>query len=257
MLFFTINIYYVSPAQHPNRFFLPGTCASSQSAVIFTGHPTSSGSSGKEGIIATHLLARTELVPNHPTLSPHQSALSMYGRVSNARLPAVLSDDILKSGVCLEGAHVSNVHDQQMESDSDFSQRKGEPRRREDLDSAWKEAEVSSRSVTLKRPAAVVSLERCPTHSPSPDTTDPRDSPQYRSSRGEDEALSAEEHSGSMPGNQDLPGLNFLLNPFLIFFFRKIQPTLGIVFTYSLLIQSSTHFRSLSKQTSQHSRSSC
>ncbi|XP_056623386.1 centrosomal protein kizuna isoform X2 [Triplophysa dalaica] len=173
-----------------------------ESAVIFTGH---SGSSGKEGIITTHLLARTELVPNHPTLSPHQSALSMYGHVSNARLPAVLSDDILKSGVCLEGARVSDVHDQQMESDSDFSQRKGEPRRQEDLDSAWKEAEVSSRSVTLKRPAAVVSLERCPTHSPSPDTTDPRDSPQYRSSRGEDEALSAEEHSGSMLGNQDLP----------------------------------------------------
>ncbi|XP_056623392.1 centrosomal protein kizuna isoform X7 [Triplophysa dalaica] len=89
--------------------------------------------------------------------------------------------------------------------ESEAYERKGEPRRQEDLDSAWKEAEVSSRSVTLKRPAAVVSLERCPTHSPSPDTTDPRDSPQYRSSRGEDEALSAEEHSGSMLGNQDLP----------------------------------------------------
>ncbi|KAA0711521.1 Centrosomal protein kizuna [Triplophysa tibetana] len=191
--------------EQPNRLLLPGTHASSQSAVIFRGHPTSSGSSGKDGIITTHLLARTELVPNHPTLSPHQSALSMYRRVSNARLPAVLSDDILKSGVCLESARVSDVHDQQMDSDSDFSQRKGEPRRREDLDSASKEAEVSSRSVTLKRPAAVVSLERCPTHSPSPDTTDPRDSPQYRSSRGEDEALSAEEYSGSVLGNQDLP----------------------------------------------------
>ncbi|XP_057199626.1 centrosomal protein kizuna isoform X3 [Triplophysa rosa] len=191
--------------EQPNRFLLPGTRATSQSAVIFTGHPTSSGSFGKDGIITTHLLARTELIPNHPSLSPHQSALSMYGRVSNATHPAVLSDDILKSGVCLEGARVSDVHGQQMESDSDFSQREGEPRRREDLDSASKEAEVSSRSVTLKRPAAVVSLERCPTRSPPPDTTDPRDSPQYRSSRGEDEALSAEENSGSVLGNQDLP----------------------------------------------------
>lgn len=180
---------------------------SSQSAVVLMGHQTSGGSSGEDGIITTRL-TRTELIPNHPSLSSQESGLLMYGRVSN---PALLSDDILKSGVCLEGARVSDVHDGKMESDSDISQREGELRRREDLDSASKEAEVSSRSVTLKRPAAVVSLERCLTRSPSPDTTDPRDSSQYRTSRGEDEVLSAEEDSGSALGNQDLPGVNLLL----------------------------------------------
>lgn len=132
----------------------------------------------------------------------------MHKRVSNSRHAAVLSDDILNSGVCLEGARVSDMHDRQMESDSDISQREGEPWRCEDLDSA----EVSSRSVTLKRPAAVVSLKLCPTRSPSPDTTDPRDSSQYRSSRGKDEELSAEEDSGSALGNHELSGMNFLFN---------------------------------------------
>lgn len=183
------------------------------------GHSTLN-KSREDGVITTRSPSRTELKPDHPSLSPPQSrlqsALLMQPHVSKAKDAAVLSGDFLNSGDCPEGGRMGDV---QIESDSDISQREGKSCRREDLNSArtaLKEAEVSSRSVTLKRPAAVVSLERCPTHSPSPDTTDPRDSSQYGSSRGEDEPLSVEDESESAIGHRNLTGLNFLLRQFKI-----------------------------------------
>nr|XP_055028053.1 centrosomal protein kizuna isoform X1 [Misgurnus anguillicaudatus] len=197
--------------EQSSRFLLPTTCVPSQTTDIFMGHLTPN-KSREDGVITTRSPSWTELKPNHPSLSPPQSllqsAILMQPHVSKAKDAAVLSNDIINSGDCLEGGRMGDV--QQMESDSDISRREGKSCRREDLNSArtaLKEAEVSSRSVTLKRPAAVVSLERCPTHSPSPDTTDPRDSSQYGSSRGEDEPLSAEDESESAIGHQNLSDL--------------------------------------------------
>lgn len=104
---------------------------------------------------------------------------------------------------------MSDVCEKQMESDWDISQRAGERHRCEELNSphmTLKEDEVSSQSVTMKKPADIVSLERYLTRSPSPETTDPRDSSQYINSGGEDE------EGDSTPTHQDLSGLNFLLN---------------------------------------------
>ncbi|XP_058604527.1 centrosomal protein kizuna isoform X2 [Onychostoma macrolepis] len=189
----------------PSRFQLPSTQGSSQSAVIFMGHQTSNGSSRNDGVTTTRSPSQTELIPNHPSLSPLQSGLCMRSHVSKASGTAILSDDILNSGDFLEGRHLSDVHEKQMESDWDVFQRTGEQHRWEELNSphtTLKKAEVSSRSVTAKKPADIVSL--CPTRSPSSDTTDPRDSSQYMNSGGEDEEVSAEDDGDSAPRHQDL-----------------------------------------------------
>lgn len=125
----------------------------------------------------------------------------MRSHVSKASGTAILSDDILNSGDFLEGRHLSDVHEKQMESDWDVFQRTGEQHRWEELNSphmTLEEAEVSSGPVSAKKPADIVSLERCPAHSPFSDTTDPRDSSQYMNSGGD-----------SAPRHQDLSGLNF------------------------------------------------
>ncbi|KAL0170713.1 hypothetical protein M9458_035309, partial [Cirrhinus mrigala] len=178
------------------RFQLPSTQGSSQTAVIFTGHQTSNGSSRNDGVTTTRSPSQTELIPNHPSLSILQSGLCMHSHVSKASATAFISDDILNSGGFLEGRHLSDVHEKQMESDWDNSQRAGERHRWEDLNSphtTLKEAEVSSQSVAAKKPEDIVSLKRYPTHGPSPDTTDPRDSSQYMNSGDEDEEVSAED----------------------------------------------------------------
>lgn len=141
----------------------------------------------------------------------------MHSHVSKASGTAILSDNILNSGDFLEDKCLSDVHEKQMESDWDFSQRAGEQQRWEERISphvTLKEAEVSSLSVTMKKPADIVSLKRCPTRSPSPDTTDPRDSSQYMNSGDEDEEVSAEDEGDSVPRLQDHPGLKFLLSYF-------------------------------------------
>ncbi|ROL42791.1 Centrosomal protein kizuna [Anabarilius grahami] len=207
--------------EHLSRFQLPSTRGSSQSAVIFTGHQTSSRSSRNDGVTTTRLPSQTELIPNHPSLSPLQSSLCMHSHLSKASGTAILSDDILNSGDFLEGRCLSDMHEKQMESDWDISQRAGEQHRWEELNSphtTLKDAEVSSRSVTVKKPADIVSLERCPTRSSSPDTTDLRDSSQYMNSRDEDEEVSAEDEGDSVPRHQDLPDHNnskcpSILNP--------------------------------------------
>ncbi|XP_073683589.1 centrosomal protein kizuna [Garra rufa] len=189
-----------------SRFQLPSTQGSSQTAVIFTGHQTSNGSSRNDGVTTTRSPSQTELIPNHPLLSPLQSGLCMHSHVSKASGTAILSDDILNSGDFLEGRHLSDVHEKQMESDWDISQRARERHRWEELNSprtTLKEAEVSSQSVTAKKPEDIVPLKRCPTRSPSPDTTDPRDFSQYMNS-GEDEGVSAEDEGDSTPRHQDL-----------------------------------------------------
>uniref|UniRef100_A0A672RFR4 Centrosomal protein kizuna n=1 Tax=Sinocyclocheilus grahami TaxID=75366 RepID=A0A672RFR4_SINGR len=191
----------------PSRLQLPSTQGSSQSAVIFTGHQTSNGSSRNDGVTTTRSPSQTELIPNHPSLSPLQSGLCLHSHVSKASGTAISSDDILNSGDFLEGRHLSDVHEKQMESDWDISQRTGEQHRWKELNSphmTLKEAEVSFRSMTAKKPADIVSLERCPTRSPSSDTTDPRDSSQYMNSGGEDEDVSAEDEGDSAPRHQDL-----------------------------------------------------
>uniref|UniRef100_A0A8C1PZU8 Centrosomal protein kizuna n=1 Tax=Cyprinus carpio TaxID=7962 RepID=A0A8C1PZU8_CYPCA len=164
----------------PSRLQLPSTQGSSQSAVIFTGHQTSNGSSRNDGVTTTRSPSQTELIPNHPSLSPLQSGLCMHSHLSKASGTAISSDDILNSG---------------------------EQHRWEELNSphmTLKEAEVSFRSVTAKEPADIVSLERCPTRSPSSDNTDPRDSSQYMNSGDEDEEVSAEDEDDSAPRHQDL-----------------------------------------------------
>ncbi|KAK2878344.1 hypothetical protein Q8A67_019135 [Cirrhinus molitorella] len=191
----------------PSRFQLPSTQGSSQTAVIFTGHQTSNGSSRNDGVTTTRSPSQTELIPNHPSLSPLQSGLRIHSHVSKASGTAILSDDILNSGDFLEGRHLSDVHEKQMESDWDISQRAGERHRWEELNSprtTLKEAEVSSQSVTAKKPEDIVSLKRCLTHSPSPDTTDPRDFSHYMNSEGEDEEVSAEDEGDSTPRHQDI-----------------------------------------------------
>lgn len=165
------------------------------------GHQTSNGSSRNDGVTTTRSPSQTELIPNHPSLSPLQSGLCMRSHVSKASGTAILSDDILNSGDFLEGRHLSDVHEMQMESDWDVFQRTGEQHRWEELNSphmTLEEAEVSSGPVSAKKPADIVSLERCPAHSPFSDTTDPRDSSQYMNSGGD-----------SAPRHQDLSGLNF------------------------------------------------
>ncbi|XP_026141158.1 centrosomal protein kizuna [Carassius auratus] len=191
----------------PSSFKLPSKQGSSQSAVVFTGHQTSNGSSRNDGVTTTRSPSQTELIPNHPLLSPLQSGLSMHSHLSKAADTAISSDDILNSGDFLEGRHLSDVHEKQMKSDWDVFQRTGEQHRWEELNSphtTLKEAEVSSRSVTAKKPAHIVSLERCPSRSPSSDTTDPRDSSQYMNSGGDDEEVSAEDEGDSSPRHQDL-----------------------------------------------------
>ncbi|XP_043119806.1 centrosomal protein kizuna isoform X2 [Puntigrus tetrazona] len=191
----------------PSGFQLPSTQGSSQSAVIFTGHQTSNGSSRNDGVTTTRSPSQTELIPNHPSLSPLQSSLCMHSHVSKASGTAILSDDILNSGDFLEGRHLSDVHEKQMESDWYVFQRTGEQHRWEELNpphTTLKEAEVSSRSVTVKKPVDIVSLERGLTHSPSSDTTDPRDSSQYINSGDEDEEVSAEDEGDSAPRHRDL-----------------------------------------------------
>uniref|UniRef100_A0A8C2ELY9 Centrosomal protein kizuna n=1 Tax=Cyprinus carpio TaxID=7962 RepID=A0A8C2ELY9_CYPCA len=168
---------------------LPSIQGSSQSAVIFTGHQTSNGSSRNDGVTTTCSPSQTDR-PNHPSLSPLQSGLCIHSHVSKASGTAILSDDILNSGDFLKERHLSDVCEKQMESDWDISQRAGERHRCEELNSphmTLKEDEVSSQSVTMKKPADIVSLERYLTRSPSPETTDPRDSSQYINSGGEDE----------------------------------------------------------------------
>ncbi|XP_016404217.1 centrosomal protein kizuna-like, partial [Sinocyclocheilus rhinocerous] len=185
----------------PSRFQLPSIQGSSQSAVIFTGHHTSNSSSRNDGVTTTRSPSQTELIPNHPSLSPLQSGLCMHSHVLKASGTVILSDDILNSGDFLEERHLSDVREKQMESDWDVSQRAGERHRCEELNSphtTLKEAEVSSQSVTAKKPADIVSLERYLNRSPSPDTTDPRDSSQYMNSGGEDE------EGDSTPRHQDL-----------------------------------------------------
>ncbi|XP_016300674.1 centrosomal protein kizuna isoform X2 [Sinocyclocheilus anshuiensis] len=185
----------------PSRFQLPSIQGSSQSAVIFTGHHTSNGSSRNDGVTTTRSPSQTELIPNHPSLSPLQSGLCMHSHVLKASGIVILSDDILNSGDFLEERHLSDVREKQMESDWDVSQRAGERHRCEELNSphtTLKEAEVSSLSVTAKKPADIVSLERYLNRSPSPDATDPRDSSQYMNSGGEDE------EGDSTPRHQDL-----------------------------------------------------
>ncbi|KTF75258.1 hypothetical protein cypCar_00030883, partial [Cyprinus carpio] len=183
----------------PSRLQLPSTQGSSQSAVIFTGHQTSNGSSRNDGVTTTRSPSQTELIPNHPSLSPLQSGLCMHSHLSKASGTAISSDDILNSGDFLEGRHLSDVHEKQMESDWDVFQSTGEQHRLNSPHMILKEAEVSFRSVTAKEPADIVSLERCPTRSPSSDNTDPRDSSQYMNSGGEDE-----EEDDSAPRHQDL-----------------------------------------------------
>lgn len=186
--------------EHLSRFQLHSTRGSSQSAVIFTGHQTSSRSSRND----QRSPSQTELMPNHPSLS----SLQMHSHVSKATGTAILSDNILNSGDFLEDKCLSDVHEKQMESDWDFSQRAGVQQRWEERISphmTLKEAEVSSLSVTAKKPADIVSIKRCPTRSPSPDTTDPRDSSQYMNSGDEDEEVSAEDEGDSLPRLQDLP----------------------------------------------------
>lgn len=187
----------------------------SQSAAIFMGHQTSNGSSRNDGVTTTHSPSHTERISNHPSLAPPQSGLCMHSHVSKASGTAILSDDILNSGDFLEGRHLSDVREKQMESDWDISQRAREQPRREELKSphtTLKEAEVSSRSVTVNKPADIVSLERCPTRSPSPDTTDPRDASQSMNSGSEDEEGSAEDEDDSGPRHQNRPGLDSLLD---------------------------------------------
>uniref|UniRef100_A0A671P9B3 Centrosomal protein kizuna n=1 Tax=Sinocyclocheilus anshuiensis TaxID=1608454 RepID=A0A671P9B3_9TELE len=191
----------------PSRLQLPSTQGSSQSAVIFTGHQTSNGSSRNDGVTTTRSPSQTELIPNHPSLCPLQSGLCLHSHVSKASGTAISSDDILNSGYFLEGRHLSDVHEKQMESDWDVSQRTGEQHRWKELNSphmTLKEAEVSFRSMTAKKPADIVSLGRCLTRSPSSDTTDSRDSSQYVNSGGEDEEVSAEDEGDSAPRHQDL-----------------------------------------------------
>uniref|UniRef100_A0A8C2EY05 Centrosomal protein kizuna n=1 Tax=Cyprinus carpio TaxID=7962 RepID=A0A8C2EY05_CYPCA len=188
----------------PSRLQLPSTQGSSQSAVIFTGHQTSNGSSRNDGVTTTRSPSQTELIPNHPSLSPLQSGLCMHSHLSKASGTAISSDDILNSGDFLEGRHLSDVHEKQMESDWDVFQSTGEQHRLNSPHMILKEAEVSFRSVTAKEPADIVSLERCPTRSPSSDNTDPRDSSQYMNSGGEDEEVSAEDEDDSAPRHQDL-----------------------------------------------------
>lgn len=210
----TSAISLVSLAQHL-RLQLPSTQRSSQSAVIFTGHQTSSRSSRIDGVTTTRSPSQTELIPNHPSLSPLQSGLCVHSHLSKATGTAILSDDILNSGDFLEGRCLSDVHEKQMESDWDISQRAGEQRRWEELNSPHttpKEAEVSSRSVTVKKPADVLSLQRCPTRSPSPETTDPRDPSQYMNSGDEDEEVSAEDEGDSVPRHQGLKNLLLILH---------------------------------------------
>ncbi|XP_051502184.1 centrosomal protein kizuna isoform X2 [Myxocyprinus asiaticus] len=193
--------------EHPGSFLLSSKWGSPQSAVIFTGNQTSNGSSRHDAVTTTHSPSQTELIPNHPSLSPQQSGLLMHPHVSKASGATVISDDILNSGDFLEGGRVSDMHEQQMESDWDISQRAGQQHRWEKLDSphtALKETEVSSRSVTVKRLAAIVSLEWCPTHSPSPVTTDRKDFLQYRNSGDEDVVVSAEDEGDSVLKRQDL-----------------------------------------------------
>ncbi|XP_050989538.1 centrosomal protein kizuna isoform X2 [Labeo rohita] len=193
----------------PSRFQPPSTQGSSQTAVIFTGHQTSNGSSRNDGVTTTRSPSQTELIPNHPSLSPLQSGLCMHSHVSKASATAFISDDILNSGDFLEGRHLSDVHEKQMESDWDNSQRAGEQHRWEELNSphmTLKEAEVSSQSVATKMPEDIVSLKRYPTHSPSPDTTDPRDSSQYMNSRDEDEEVSAEDEDHTNSRHHALRG---------------------------------------------------
>ncbi|XP_016105026.1 centrosomal protein kizuna-like [Sinocyclocheilus grahami] len=185
----------------PSRFQLPSIQGSSQSAVIFTGHHTSNGSSRNDGVTTTRSPSQTELIPNHPSLSPLQNGLCMHSHVLKASGTIILSDDILNSGDFLEERHLSDVREKQMESDWDVSQRAGERHRCEELKSphtTLKEVEVSSQSVTAKKPADIVSLEQYLNRSPSPDTTDPRDSSQYMNSGGEDE------EGDSTPRHQDL-----------------------------------------------------
>ncbi|XP_056332922.1 centrosomal protein kizuna isoform X2 [Danio aesculapii] len=200
--------------EHPSRLSTQGL---SQSAAIFMGHQTSNGSSRNDGVTATHSLSHTEQIPNHLSLPPPQSGLCMHSHVSKASGAAILSDDILNSGDFLEGRRLSDVREKQMESDWDISQRARELQRREELKSphtTLKEAEVSSRSVTVNKPADIVSLERCPTRSPSPDTTDPRDASQYMNSGGEDEEGSAEDEDDSRPRHQNRPDYtNNILKP--------------------------------------------
>lgn len=200
--------------EHPSMLSTQGL---SQSAAIFMGHQTSNGSSRNDGVTTTHLLSHTERISNHPSLAPPQSGLCMHSHVSKASGTAILSDDILNSGDFLEGRHLSDVCEKQMESDWDISQRAREQPRREELKSphtTLKEAEVSSRSVTVNKPADIVSLERCPTRSPSPDTTDPRDASQSMNSGSEDEEGSAEDEDDSGPRHQNRPGYtNSILNP--------------------------------------------
>uniref|UniRef100_A0A8C1TY37 Centrosomal protein kizuna n=1 Tax=Cyprinus carpio TaxID=7962 RepID=A0A8C1TY37_CYPCA len=184
----------------PSRFQLPSIQGSSQSGVIFTGHQTSNGSSRNDGVITTCSPSQTDR-PNHPSLSPLQSGFCIHSHVSKASATAILSDDILNSGDFLKERHLSDVCEKQMESDWDISQRAGERHRCEELNSphmTLKEDEVSSQSVTMKKPADIVSLERYLTRSPSPETTDPRDSSQYINSGGEDE------EGDSTPTHQDL-----------------------------------------------------
>ncbi|XP_052009205.1 centrosomal protein kizuna isoform X2 [Xyrauchen texanus] len=189
--------------EHPESFLLSSKWGSRQSAVIFTGNQTSNSS--RHGVTTTHSPSETELIPNHPSFSPQQSGLLMHPHVSKASGAAVISDDILNSGDFLEGGRVSDMYEQQIESDWDISQRAGQQHRLEKLDSprtTLKETEVSPRSV--KRLAAIVSLDWCPTHSPSPVTTDRKDFLQYRNSGDEDVVVSAEDEGDSVLKRQDL-----------------------------------------------------
>lgn len=189
--------------EHPSRLSTQGL---SQSAAIFMGHQTSNGSSRNDGTTTKRSPSHTEQIPNHPSLPPSQSGLCMHSHVSKASGAGILSDDILNSGDFLEGRRLSDVREKQMESDWDISQRAREQQRQEELKSphtTLKEAEVSSRSVTVNKPADIVSLEHCPTRSPSPDTTDPSDASHYMNSGGEDEEGSAEDEYDSAPINQN------------------------------------------------------
>ncbi|CAM4650213.1 unnamed protein product [Leuciscus chuanchicus] len=213
--------------EHLSRFQLPSTHGSSQSAVIFTGHQTSSRSSRHD----QRSPSQTELMPNHRSLSPLQSGLCMHSHVSKASGTAILSDNILNSGDFLEDKCLSDVHEKQMESDWDFSQRAGEQQRWEERISphvTLKEAEVSSLSVTVKKPADIVSLKRCPTRSPSPDTTDPRDSSQYMNSGDEDEEVSAEDEGDSVPRLQDHPDFTNSRRPSILNPAGEIKPDVSI-----------------------------
>ncbi|XP_077094787.1 centrosomal protein kizuna isoform X2 [Siphateles boraxobius] len=213
--------------EHLSRFQLPSTRGSSQSAVISTGHQTSSLSSRND----QRSPSQTELMSNHPSLSPLQSGLCMHSHVSKASGTAILSDNILNSGDFLEDKCLSDVHGKQMKSDWDFSQRAGEQQRWEERISphmTLKEAEVSSLSVTVKKPADIEALQRCPTRSPSPDTTDPRDSSQYVNSEDEDEEVSAEDEGHSVPRRQDLPDHTNSKRPSILNPAGEIKPYLSM-----------------------------